>query len=163
MLRLRERRWFFIQTYLLFSLLQRLPQPWNQNRLSVSFWKICLLSPFTLYQLPTSHTQTQPGIFTWCLGLVWLCLDRYTLDEFGTARRSAVVRGFIDALTRGGPGGTPRPIEMHSHDPMRYISLSEYSLVTQNTHTVLRLKRYRECVFVEKEIYIYAWGADLLR
>lgn len=49
------------------------------------------------------------------------CLFRYTLDEFGTARRCAVVRGFIDALTRGGPGGTPRPIEMHSHDPLRYI------------------------------------------
>uniref|UniRef100_A0A8B9GV40 Conserved oligomeric Golgi complex subunit 6 n=1 Tax=Astyanax mexicanus TaxID=7994 RepID=A0A8B9GV40_ASTMX len=48
-------------------------------------------------------------------------LFKYTLDEFGTARRSAVVRGFIDALTRGGPGGTPRPIEMHSHDPMRYV------------------------------------------
>ena len=42
------------------------------------------------------------------------------MDEFGTARRSTVVRGFIDALTRGGPGGTPRPIEMHSHDPLRY-------------------------------------------
>ncbi|XP_078101888.1 conserved oligomeric Golgi complex subunit 6 isoform X2 [Sander vitreus] len=48
-------------------------------------------------------------------------LYKYTLDEFGTARRSAVVRGFIDALTRGGLGGTPRPIEMHSHDPMRYV------------------------------------------
>uniref|UniRef100_A0A8C4IID8 Conserved oligomeric Golgi complex subunit 6 n=1 Tax=Dicentrarchus labrax TaxID=13489 RepID=A0A8C4IID8_DICLA len=48
-------------------------------------------------------------------------LYKYTLDEFGTARRCAVVRGFIDALTRGGPGGTPRPIEMHSHDPMRYV------------------------------------------
>uniref|UniRef100_A0A8C0UK89 Component of oligomeric golgi complex 6 n=1 Tax=Cyanistes caeruleus TaxID=156563 RepID=A0A8C0UK89_CYACU len=47
--------------------------------------------------------------------------NRYTLDEFGTARRSAVVRGFIDALTRGGLGGTPRPIEMHSHDPLRYV------------------------------------------
>ncbi|KAF3825868.1 hypothetical protein GH733_006695 [Mirounga leonina] len=46
---------------------------------------------------------------------------KYTLDEFGTARRSTVVRGFIDALTRGGPGGTPRPIEMHSHDPLRYV------------------------------------------
>ena len=53
------------------------------------------------------------------------CLLRYTLDEFGTARRCAVVRGFIDALTRGGPGGTPRPIEMHSHDPMRYIAVAE--------------------------------------
>ncbi|XP_059820011.1 conserved oligomeric Golgi complex subunit 6 [Hypanus sabinus] len=48
-------------------------------------------------------------------------LYNYILDEFGTARRSAVVRGFIDALTRGGPGGTPRPIEMHSHDPLRYV------------------------------------------
>ncbi|XP_060902937.1 conserved oligomeric Golgi complex subunit 6 [Labrus mixtus] len=48
-------------------------------------------------------------------------LYKYTLDEFGTTRRCAVVRGFIDALARGGPGGTPRPIEMHSHDPMRYV------------------------------------------
>ncbi|KAK9411176.1 Conserved oligomeric Golgi complex subunit 6 [Crotalus adamanteus] len=48
-------------------------------------------------------------------------LYKYTLDEFGTARRSAMVRGFIDALTRGRPGGTPRPIEMHSHDPLRYM------------------------------------------
>lgn len=110
------------KNYLLFSLLQRLSQPWHENRLRVSFWKICLFSPFTLYQLWTSHTQTQPGTFTWRWGPV--VLGRYTLDEFGTARRSAVVRGFIDALTRGGPGGTPRPIEMHSHDPMRYIFFS---------------------------------------
>ncbi|XP_065056579.1 conserved oligomeric Golgi complex subunit 6-like isoform X1 [Rhopilema esculentum] len=48
-------------------------------------------------------------------------LFKYTLDELGGARRSAVVRCFIDALTRGGPGGTPRPIELHSHDPIRYV------------------------------------------
>ncbi|KAM9853380.1 conserved oligomeric Golgi complex subunit 6 [Aulostomus maculatus] len=48
-------------------------------------------------------------------------LYKYTLDEFGTVRRNAVVRGFIDALTRGGPVGTPRPIEMYSHDPLRYV------------------------------------------
>ncbi|XP_078686583.1 conserved oligomeric Golgi complex subunit 6-like [Branchiostoma floridae x Branchiostoma belcheri] len=48
-------------------------------------------------------------------------LFRYSLDEYGTARRTAVVRGFIDALTRGGASGTPRPIEMHSHDPLRYV------------------------------------------
>lgn len=28
---------------------------------------------------------------------------------------------FIDALTVGGPGGNPKPIEMHAHDPKRYI------------------------------------------
>ena len=29
---------------------------------------------------------------------------------------------FIAALTRGGAGGMPRPIEMHAHDPRRFIS-----------------------------------------
>lgn len=27
----------------------------------------------------------------------------------------------MEALTRGGPGGTPRPIELHAHDPLRYV------------------------------------------
>ena len=31
-----------------------------------------------------------------------VCFCRYSLDEFGTARRTAIVRSFIDALTRGG-------------------------------------------------------------
>jgi len=31
-----------------------------------------------------------------------------------------MVRRFITALTRGGPNGIPRPIEMHAHDPVRY-------------------------------------------
>ena len=26
----------------------------------------------------------------------------------------------MDALTRGGAGGLPRPIELHAHDPLRY-------------------------------------------
>lgn len=28
---------------------------------------------------------------------------------------------FLDALTRGGPSGLPRPIELHAHDPIRYV------------------------------------------
>jgi len=32
-----------------------------------------------------------------------------------------MVRSFIEALTVGGPGGTPRPIEMHAHEPARYV------------------------------------------
>ena len=27
----------------------------------------------------------------------------------------------MDALTRGGPQGLPRPIELHAHDPLRYV------------------------------------------
>lgn len=48
-------------------------------------------------------------------------LFKYSLDEYANARRAAIVRAFIDSLTRGGVSGTPRPIEMHSHDPLRYV------------------------------------------
>ncbi|KAF9200581.1 Golgi transport complex subunit 6 [Haplosporangium sp. Z 27] len=46
---------------------------------------------------------------------------RTILEELVHVRRNAILRAFIDALTRGGPGGTPRPIELHAHDPLRYI------------------------------------------
>ncbi|VDN02965.1 unnamed protein product [Thelazia callipaeda] len=48
-------------------------------------------------------------------------LFKYALDEYVTARRNHLVRAYIDALTRGGVGGTPKPIELVSHDPLRYI------------------------------------------
>ncbi|RKO87918.1 oligomeric Golgi complex subunit 6 [Blyttiomyces helicus] len=43
------------------------------------------------------------------------------IDEISHIRRSAIVRSFLDALTRGGPGGFPRPIEIHAHDSLRYV------------------------------------------
>ncbi|CAG8552284.1 10454_t:CDS:10 [Ambispora gerdemannii] len=43
------------------------------------------------------------------------------LEELVYIRRNAIIRIFMDALTRGGPGGTPRPIEVHSRDPLRYV------------------------------------------
>ncbi|CAO3620075.1 unnamed protein product [Mucor hiemalis] len=43
------------------------------------------------------------------------------LDEIASARHDAVARAFLNALTRGGPGGTPRPIELQAPDPLRYI------------------------------------------
>lgn len=46
---------------------------------------------------------------------------RTILDEIASARHDAVARAFINALTRGGPGGTPRPIELQAPDPLRYI------------------------------------------
>ena len=35
--------------------------------------------------------------------------------------RLSGARRFINALTKGGPGGVPKPIEIHAHDPKRYI------------------------------------------
>ncbi|KAH7889181.1 oligomeric complex COG6 [Phlebopus sp. FC_14] len=37
------------------------------------------------------------------------------------ARQSTLLALFLDALTRGGPSGLPRPIELHAHDPIRYV------------------------------------------
>ncbi|KAM9811482.1 LOW QUALITY PROTEIN: conserved oligomeric Golgi complex subunit 6 [Syngnathus typhle] len=80
---------------------------WAQNECRGLSQETCDISPILTQAMEA--LQDRPVLY------------KYALDEFGTARRNAVVRGFIDALTRGGPGGTPRPIEMHSHDPMRYI------------------------------------------
>ena len=43
------------------------------------------------------------------------------MDELAAARHDAVARAFLNALTRGGPGGTPRPIELQAPDPLRYV------------------------------------------
>lgn len=49
-------------------------------------------------------------------------LLRYCAEEVGSARRASLVSRFVRALTQGGPGGVPRPIELHAHDPMRYTN-----------------------------------------
>ncbi|XP_054168923.1 conserved oligomeric Golgi complex subunit 6-like [Oppia nitens] len=49
-------------------------------------------------------------------------LFKYCLDEYVTVRRSAIVRNFIEALTRGRPNSNLPAIESHSHDIVRYVS-----------------------------------------
>eukprot|EP00117_Sycon_ciliatum_P028123 scpid35622/ scgid22673/ Conserved oligomeric Golgi complex subunit 6; Component of oligomeric Golgi complex 6 len=63
----------------------------------------------SLFCLAAGALQDRPVLF------------KYAMEEVAISRRAAVVRCFIDALTRGGVGGTPRPIELHSHDPLRYV------------------------------------------
>jgi len=46
---------------------------------------------------------------------------RYLHLQVANMRHHALFRRFISALTRGGPGGLPRPIEVHAHDPLRYV------------------------------------------
>jgi hypothetical protein len=49
-------------------------------------------------------------------------LFKYIIDEYCTARRSVLVSSFIDALTLGrGHNNDSNPIEMHAHDPKRYV------------------------------------------
>ncbi|CAH0391613.1 unnamed protein product [Bemisia tabaci] len=48
-------------------------------------------------------------------------LFKYVVHEYCISRRAVMVQMFIDALTSGGPGGTPKPIEAHSTDSKRYV------------------------------------------
>lgn len=48
-------------------------------------------------------------------------LFKYCAEEISNMCHNALFRRFINALTRGGPAGHPRPIEMHAHDPHRYV------------------------------------------
>ena len=43
-------------------------------------------------------------------------LFQYCAEEVASARHTALFQRFIKALTRG-----PRPIEVHAHDPRRYV------------------------------------------
>ncbi|TFK19198.1 COG6-domain-containing protein [Coprinopsis marcescibilis] len=43
------------------------------------------------------------------------------LTILSSTRQTSLLSSFITALTRGGPSGLPRPIELHAHDPMRYV------------------------------------------
>jgi conserved oligomeric Golgi complex subunit 6 len=60
------------------------------------------------------------------------------LDEYCTSRRNAVVKLFIDALTKG--QGNSKPIELNSHDPLRYIGdmLAWIHQATASEHEYLR-------------------------
>uniref|UniRef100_A0A8H7Y3X8 Conserved oligomeric Golgi complex subunit 6 n=1 Tax=Psilocybe cubensis TaxID=181762 RepID=A0A8H7Y3X8_PSICU len=43
------------------------------------------------------------------------------LSFLSETRQTTLLSSFIAALTRGGPSGYPRPIELHAHDPLRYL------------------------------------------
>ena len=43
------------------------------------------------------------------------------LANLAQTRQAVLLSSFITALTRGGPSGLPRPIELHAHDPLRYV------------------------------------------
>lgn len=52
-------------------------------------------------------------------------LFKYSLDEYANARRAAVVRSFIDALTRGG-----RSVFVHSTQCLKFLLIFNYIVST---------------------------------
>lgn len=66
-----------------------------------------------------SLTFPVAGVLTMILVFFWL--SREALQVLSQTRQATLLSAFMDALTRGGPGGLPRPIELHAHDPLRYV------------------------------------------
>ncbi|KAI8584028.1 hypothetical protein K450DRAFT_221168 [Umbelopsis ramanniana AG] len=81
---------------------------WTQRECQSSFNRE-FLEISSLMKRATKALKHKPVLFQACL------------EDMANIRRNSVTRAFIDALTRGGPGGTPRPIELQAHDPIRYI------------------------------------------
>lgn len=61
------------------------------------------------------------------------------LGVLTSTRQSAILTAFLDALTRGGHNGLPRPIEIHAHDPTRYVGdmLAWIHQATASEHELL--------------------------
>lgn len=43
------------------------------------------------------------------------------LGSLSLTRQNTLLSFFLAALTKGGAGGYPRPIELHAHEPTRYV------------------------------------------
>ncbi|WRT63924.1 uncharacterized protein IL334_000851 [Kwoniella shivajii] len=84
-------------------------------------------------------------------------LLRDALQGLTSTRSSSILQSFLDALTRGGPNGLPRPIELHAHDPTRYVGdmLAWVHQATASEHEFLDslfgVKEKRRMVGAERE------------
>ena len=69
--------------------------------------------------------RRRPELLKWVLVCVKNLSDGLlyseALNSLSEARQASLLSSFITALTRGGPSGYPRPIELHAHDPLRYL------------------------------------------
>jgi hypothetical protein len=45
------------------------------------------------------------------------------IDELSGTRHEALTKGFYSALTVGGAGGVPKPIDFHAHDAQRFVMI----------------------------------------
>ena len=71
--------------------------------------------------------KKRPELLTYVplLSKCWSEIDYVAPSEsltiLSSTRQNSLLTSFLTALTRGGPSGLPRPIELHAHDPLRYV------------------------------------------
>lgn len=71
---------------------------------------------------------------------------REALTFLSETRQATLLSSFIAALTRGGPSGLPRPIELHAHDPLRYVG----DMLAWVNQAIAAEREFLESLFVLK-------------
>ncbi|WWC86032.1 uncharacterized protein L201_000903 [Kwoniella dendrophila CBS 6074] len=90
------------------------------------------------------------------------------LQGLTSTRSSSILQSFLDALTRGGPNGLPRPIELHAHDPTRYVGdmLAWVHQATASEHEFLDglfgVKEKKRMVGAERDFSVGQEGQEEL-
>ena len=110
-----SKNWHFIRTYSLGHVSQRS----SLGLSALQKQRVCRWVQQQCQSLAeVEHTDVHPLLADAAAALRGQpVLLRYCAEEVATARHSAVFQAFLMALTRGGPGGVPRPIEVHAHSP----------------------------------------------
>lgn len=93
----------------------------KQQRCLQRLWHAFKIDLYSLSEFQTVFKLVSKSYLLECLLGFLPSGSRYVLDEYGSCRRANLVGLFIDALTKGGPGGALKPIEMHANDPKRYV------------------------------------------
>ena len=94
----------------------------TSSRLEAGYDKILRWCTYEFTALRDTHIEVPPNLSE----AVRRLRDRpelltSALTTLAQTRSQALMDAFLAALTRGGPGGLPRPIELHAHDPLRYV------------------------------------------
>ncbi|KAF9507141.1 hypothetical protein BS47DRAFT_1351988 [Hydnum rufescens UP504] len=93
------------------------------NQLDVAYAKVQRWCSYEFRQLgKDSHLEVSP-VMREAIRRLQKRLDILSgaLSDLAAVRQTTLLTSFITALTRGGPSGLPRPIELHAHDPIRYV------------------------------------------
>lgn len=78
-------------------------------------------------ELSTRTPRVRSISYQICLAVLRLIIILFNLlysealAVLSATRSTSLMNLFLDALTRGGPNGLPRPIELNAHDPIRYV------------------------------------------
>ena len=94
----------------------------TSSRLEAGYDKILRWCTYEFTALRDTHIEVPPNLSE----AVRRLRDRpelltSALTTLAQTRSQTLMDAFLAALTRGGPGGLPRPIELHAHDPLRYV------------------------------------------